>query len=186
MSKKSFWGKNKSLIVTGGILLIFTIIYVAMNISYNNYANRVEVTAENKEQACQVDYDAMWKIIQQQAGVVDKYEEAFKEIYSDLINGRYSDGDGRGQLMSWIHEHNPNFDPGLFSKLMNTIESLRIDFATRQKELIAIQEEYNKSLVTFPGSHFIGDREKMKVTIITSSKTKEIYDTGEENDIDIF
>lgn len=186
MNQKNFWEKNKAVIITGGVLFVFICIYSIMNISYNNYANRLEVAAENKEQACQVDYDAMWKIIQQQAGVVDKYKESFKDIYSDLINGRYSDNDGRGQFMSWIHEHNPNFDPSMFNKLMNTIESLRTDFATRQKELLAIQEDYNKSLVTFPGSHFIGNREKMKVTIVTSSKTQRVYETGQENDIEIF
>lgn len=186
MEGKNFWQKNKTAIIGGGVLFIFIIIYMGMSVSYNNYANRTEVAAEEKEKACQVDYDAMWKVIQQQAGVVDKYQESFKEIYTDLIDGRYSDNDGQGQFMMWIQEHNPTFDPSMFNRLMNTIESMRLDFATRQKELIAIEQDYNQAIVTFPGSWFIGDRDKMEVTIITSSKTQEVYETGQENDIELF
>lgn len=185
MQEKTFWGKNKAWIIGSGIVLIFIIIYFSMSVSYNNYASRTEVAAKTKEKACQVDYDAMWKIIQQDAGVVSKYESSFKEIYTNLIEGRYSNGNS-GQLMTWIQEHNPTFDASMFKTLMNTIESLRTDFATRQKELLAIEQDYNQTIVTFPGSFFLGDRKAMEVTIVTSGKTKDAYRTGEENDVDLF
>lgn len=183
---QGFWAKNKLFIIIGGIVLLFLLIYIPMSISYSNYANRTEVAAKEKTKACTVDYDAMWKIIQQQAGVTSEYKSAFKEIYSDLIDGRYSTNDGKGALMSWIQEDNPTFDSKLFDKLMNTIESQRTDFATRQKELIAIENDYNQERVTFPGSWFIGDRPEMEVTLITSAKTKQVYETGEDNDIELF
>lgn len=157
-----------------------------MSISYNNYANRTEVAAAEKEKACKVDYDDMWKTIQQQAGVTKEYESSFKEIYTDLINGRYSDKNGRGALMSWIQEDNPTLDAGVFEKLMNTIESKRQDFATRQKELIAIEEDYNKEIVTFPGSWFLSDRTPLDVTIVTSTKTEKVYETGIDDDVELF
>lgn len=183
---QSFWQKNKSFIIIGGIVAILLMIYIPMSISYSNYANRTEEMALAKTDACKVDYDAMWKIIKQQAGVTSEYKESFKEIYTELINGRYSQGDGRGALMSWIQEDNPTFDPGLFEKLMNTIESQRTDFATRQKELIAIGEDYNKERVTFPGSFFIGDRPRMEVNIVTSTKTEKVYETGIDDDVTLF
>lgn len=183
---KSFWQKNKSRIIWGSVVGLFVIIYMWMSISYNNYANRTEVAAKSKTKACKVDYDDMWKTIKQQAGVVDKYQESFNKIYSDLIAGRYSDKDGQGQLMSWIQEHNPQFDPSMFKQLMNTIESKRTDFATRQKELIAIQDEYNQTIVAFPGSWFLSNRKEMDVQIITSTKTEEVYKTGKEDDIEVF
>jgi len=183
---QNFWQKNKSFIIIGGVLALFLMIYISMSISYSNYANRTEEVAIAKTKACKVDYDAMWKIIQQQAGVTDQYKESFKEIYTELIDGRYSTNDGKGALMSWIQEDNPTFDPGLFDKLMNTIESQRTDFSTRQKELIAIGEDYNKERVTFPGSWFIGNRPRMEVTIITSTKTEKVYDTGIDDDVELF
>lgn len=186
MENQTFWQKNKTAIIIGGVVALLLMIYVPMSISYSNYANRTEEMALAKTDACKVDYDAMWKIIQQQASVTSEYEESFKNIYIELINGRYSNGDGRGALMSWIQEDNPTFSPELFTKLMNTIESQRIDFATRQKELIAIGEDYNKERVTFPGSWFIGDRPRMDVTIVTSTKTEKVYETGIDDDVDLF
>jgi len=183
---RSFWQKNKSFIIIGGVIALLLMIYVPMSISYSNYANRTEETALAKIDACKVDYDAMWKIIQQQAGVTEHYEESFKEIYTKLIAGRYSDKNGRGALMSWIQEDNPTFDSKLFDKLMTTIESQRSDFATRQKELISIGADYNRNRVTFPASWFIGDRPRMEVTIITSTKTEKTYETGIDDDVTLF
>jgi len=183
---QSFWQKNKSFIIIGGVIALLLMIYIPMSVSYNNTANRTEEQSLAKIDACKVDYDAMWKIIQQQTGVTEHYEESFKEIYVELINGRYSQGDGRGALMSWIQEDNPTFDSGLFEKLMNTIESQRTDFSTRQKELIAIGEDYNKNRVTFPASWFIGDRPRMEVIIITSTKTEKVYETGKDDDVTLF
>lgn len=183
---RSFWQKNKSFIIIGGVIALFLLIYIPMSISYSNYANRTEEAAIAKTQACKVDYDNMWKIIQQQAGVTEHYEESFKEIYTELIDGRYSTDDGKGALMSWIQEDNPTFDSKLFDKLMNTIESQRTDFSTRQKELISIGEDYNKNRVTFPASWFIGDRPRMDVTIVTSTKTEKVYETGIDDDVNLF
>lgn len=176
--------KLKLTIVIAISVIILGIIYVSMNISYNNKANQLEVAAIEKTKANQVDYDAVWKIIKQQTGVVDKYQNSFREIYSGLMQDRYSDG--QGQLMSWVQEHSPNFDPNLFQTLMNTIESQRVDFSTRQKELIAIGEEYNKMRVTFPASFFVGNRKPMEVKLVTSSKTDEIFELGKEDDIELF
>ena len=72
-SEKTFWQKNKPTIIVAGIAVILGIIYFGMSISYNNHANQLEVAAAEKTKANMVDYDAVWKILQQQAGVVDKY-----------------------------------------------------------------------------------------------------------------
>jgi hypothetical protein len=184
MEQKTFWQKNKPTIIVAGIAVVLGIIYFSMSISYTNHANQLEVSAKEKIKANKVDYDAVWKIISQQAGVVDKYQESFKEIYIGLMEERYSDG--QGQMMSWIQEHSPNFDATMFNNLMNTIEAQRTDFATRQKELIAIEEEYNHMLVTFPASWFVGDRELMDVTVVTSTKTEKVFDSGKEDDIELF
>lgn len=183
-NKETTWSKNKPYIIIVGVLFVLGIIYFGMSISYTNKANTLEVSADEKVKANMVDYDAVWKIINQQAGVVDKYQESFKEIYTGLMNERYSDG--QGQLMSWVQEHSPKFDSSLFGKLMNTIESQRIDFAMRQKELISIGEQYNHMLVTFPSRIFVGDRKKMEVKIITSTRTEDVFEIGKEDDIELF
>jgi len=39
--------------------------------------------------------------------------------------------------------------------------------------------------MTFPGSLFCSNKEKIDIHLVTSSKTKEVFKTGEENDIDL-
>jgi hypothetical protein len=176
MEPKNFWEKNKVTIIGAGVVILLLFIYMGMSISYNNHANQLEVASTQKIKANKVDYDAMWKTVSEQMGVTDKYKDAFKEIYIEMMEGRYSHDNGK--LMMWIQERNPNFDASMYKTIMNTIESKRTDFATRQKELIAIEEEYNRMLVTFPGSWFVGDRKPMDNTVITSTKTERVFETG--------
>ena len=68
--------------------------------------------------------------------MTDEYKEAFREIYPQLIEGRYSQGDG--SLMKWIQESNPNFDTSLYKDLMNSIEVERTYFAAEQKKMLDI------------------------------------------------
>lgn len=179
--ENNFWKKNKSLIIFGGLAIVLGLIYVGLNISYSNTANQLEVRADKKIKANKASYDAMWKIVKEQMGVADNYKESFKEIYTGIMDERYSDN--KGALMSWVQEHNPSFDASMYKKVMNSIESGRNDFAARQKELISIEEEYNKMLVTFPSSHFLGDRDMMDNKIVTSSKTEAVFETGLEDEL---
>jgi hypothetical protein len=156
-----------------------------------------EVKLRNKvlaqQDVCKEFYDNMFKSIAQVAEVADvkmeKSKEAFKEIYPALIEGRYS-GEKGGALMKWVTESNPQFDlnaaGSLYDKLANVIEAKRSEFFMEQKKLTSYQQEHKNILQTWPGSWFLAGRDTVPVTIITSAKTKEVYATGEENDIQIF
>jgi hypothetical protein len=39
---------------------------------------------------------------------------------------------------------------------------------------------------TFPSSLIVGDREPLNIKIIKSVKTEEVYESGQENDINLF
>jgi hypothetical protein len=129
-------------------------------------------------------YDKMWKTLQQKAQIADQYKGAFKEIYPDLIAGRYSQGDG--SLMKWVQEHNPTFDTALYVSLSQAVEGLRSEFHREQKMLLDLGREHNTMLKTFPGSLILAGRESVKLQTISSAKSKEAMDTGEENDTDLF
>jgi hypothetical protein len=126
----------------------------------------------------------MWKILKTQAGVAEKYSKDFKEIYPSLIEGRYSNGGG--QMMQWVQEHNPEFDTSLYNKLMNSIEAQREGYFVQQKKLIDIKRTHDNLLMTAPSSWFVGNRAVLEINIIKSAKTKAVYETGEENDIELF
>jgi len=137
-----------------------------------------------QQETCSAYFDKMWKVINQDAQVADKYKDAFKEVYTPLIEGRYSDGGGK--LMKWIQEHNPQFDPTLFKKVMEAIESQREGFFMEQTKLIDIDREYQNLVSVFPNTVILGSRTGIKIKVIKSLKTDNIYKSGQENDVDVF
>jgi hypothetical protein len=156
-------------------------------ISYLTISNS-EIKTRNlalaEQENCEIYFDKMWKILKQQAGVADQYKTAFKEIYPELIEGRYSNGGGK--MMQWVQEHNPKFDASMYNKLMNSIEAQREGYFVQQKKLIDIKRTHDNLLMTAPSSWFVGSRSALEINIIKAAKTKDIYSKGEENDIDLF
>lgn len=176
--------KNKGLIISLAVGVFFAIVIGSMYVSASNGEIELKNQGTAQEQVCKNNFDAMFKKIAQIAEVSDQYKETFKEIYPALIEGRYKN-DGNA-LMKWIQESNPNFDTKLYSKLVDVIESSRDSFKHEQDKLADIVREHNNLLEKWPSSMFVGGRPKLNVTFVSSGKTKEVYRTGEENDIDVF
>lgn len=165
------------------------------SITYLNKSNK-EIKLRNKviaqQDNCKDYFDNMFKSIAQVAQVAeakrDAAKESFKEIYPALMEGRYSNDKG-GALMKWVTESNPQFDINaalsLYDELARVIEEKRNEFFMEQKKLISYQQEHKDIIQTWPGSWLL-DRDTIAITLITSAKTKEVYATGEENDIDVF
>lgn len=169
--------------IVGGFLLI-TFLFFMMNISYNNTAISLENQAKAQQNVNKTVYDTVWKTIKQKAQLSDKYESQFKNVYVDIMQERkYEKG---GQMWKFVAESNPQFDSSLLLDLANTIEGQRIRFETSQKMLIDIKREHDNLRQKFPSSMFVGGRPELKIDVVTSEKTKQIFSTCEENDIDIF
>jgi hypothetical protein len=172
-------------LVSAAIVAFMLLIGFFMNISIENTEIDLRERTVAQEKKCEAYFDKMWKILKQKAGVTDQYKQAFKEIYPQLIEGRYSKGDGT--LMKWIQESNPNFDISLYKSLMNSIEVERTGFFNEQSTLIDMQREHSVYLKKAPNRWFLDDNLKpVEIKVITSSNTKEVYSTGEENDIELF
>lgn len=172
-------------LVSAAIVAFMLFIGFFMNISIENTEIDLRERTVAQEKKCEAYFDKMWKILKQKAGVTDQYKQAFKEIYPQLIEGRYSKGDGT--LMKWIQESNPSFDVSLYKSLMNSIEVERTGFFNEQSSLIDMQREHSVYLQKAPNRWFLDDNLKpVDIKIITSSSTKEVYSIGEENDIDLF
>lgn len=175
--------KSKTGWLIGGVAVLLAVVIFIMYATTSNTEVRLKNGAGAQEQVCKNNFDNMFKTIAQIAQVSEQYKESFKEIYLPLIEGRYKD---QNLLMKWITESNPNFDTKLYEKLIDAIESKRNSFELEQKKLVSIVQEHNNLLETMPSSFFVGGRPHLLVTYITSSKTKEVYRTGEDNDIDLF
>jgi hypothetical protein len=153
--------------------------------SASNKEIRLRSQIEAQKQVCEAFYDKLWKVISQKAQVAEQYKGAFKEIYPELIEGRYGNEKG-GTLMKWITESNPTFDVSLYKELSQSIEAERAGFFMEEKKLIDLNNEHRIVRNTFPSSLFVGSRPDIEITIISSEKTKKVFETGKEDDIDIF
>lgn len=175
---------KKILLILGGTILLIATIVTIWAISISNREIKIRIREVAQQEVCQSYFDKMWKTLQQKANVADQYKDAFKEIYIPLIEGRYSKGDG--SLMKWITEHNPSFDVSLYKDLMESIEAERDGFFFEQSKLIDIDREHKTMRKTFPNKLVIGSRPDVKIKIIKSLKTENVYQSGQENDIDLF
>lgn len=168
------------------VSLAFVVIgvWLTMFFTYNNQEIALRKQAEAQRSKVEGVFDTMWKTISQQAQVSEAYKDAFKEIYPELIAGRYSQGDG--SLMKWIKEANPEFDTSLYKTLMQTIEVQRLQFQKAQERMIDLIREHETLCETYPSKWFIKNQTPIEYTIISSSKTKMTMETGVDNDVQLF
>lgn len=175
---------NKLILIIGISLLSIGGIFALMYVGANNKEVKLAEQITAQKQVCEAFYDKLWKIISQKAQVAEQYKNTFKEIYPQLISGRYANDSGT--LMKWIQESNPTFDVSLYKDLSASIEGERAGFFMEQKKLIDLDREHKVLRKTIPSSWFVGDRPDVKFTIITSDKTEAVYKTGKENNVDVF
>ena len=174
-------------IVVVGLIIIFALVVITSVGSYFNYNNQevaLRKKAEGQRKNIENVHDAMWKIISQKAQVSSEYREGFDSIYTHIIAGRYSQGDG--SLMKWIKEANPNFDTSLYKDVMESIETQRTAFAREQKMMIDIVREHSTLCNTYPGCWFIKNTSEIEYTVVSSSKSKEAMTTGVDDDVKLF
>lgn len=167
------------------LIAVFGLVWFSMYASTTNKEIDLRTTTLAQQEKCKAYFDKMWKILKEKAGVADQYKEAFKEIYPQLIAGRYSQGDG--SLMKWITESNPQFDASMYKEVMQSIEIERTGYFNEQSKLIDMQREHAALLIKIPSKWFLNDTLKpIAIIIVTSKNTKDAYATGEENDVDLF
>lgn len=166
------------------ILAIGVFSVVGMYFSYNNTDARLRAQVEAQIGKVEGVHDKMWKVLQQKAQVSNEYKDAFSEIYPALIEGRYSQGDG--SLMKWITEANPTFDTSLYKDLMLSIELLRTEFQKAQERTLDLIREHNVLLTTVPSKWFVSNKEKIEYTVISSTRSKTVMETGLDDDINLF
>ena len=176
--------KNILLISVFAGIFIIGGIYFLMSIVYQNEEIALRETILTKIEDNKSNYTKMWEIITKQADVSAKYADDFKEIYPSLIEGRYDNGGG--QMMQWIQEHNPEFDTGLYSKLMVSIEAQRESFHNTQKQLLDLSRQHNTLLHQIPSRWFLGGIEQIEIPIVINDAAEEAFATGKEPTMELF
>ncbi len=171
------------LIAAVGLFLIVAAVVGAMYVSASNG----EIRLRNQIEAVQVDnqneFDNMWKKISQVSQVTKAERQSVENIILGYAEGRTSATSG--SFINAVREALPNISDKAFLNLQNTIIASRDSFTNRQKQLLDLKREHDNLLMTFPSSLFVGSRERIDVVIVTSSRTKESFETGEDNDVDL-
>jgi len=172
-------------IAAGVVLLIVVIVCGAFFVSTMNSEVKLRNTITAKQKDNESEFDNMWKKISQVAQVTDAQKNALKEIFVQHAQARNVGG---GTLMKWIHESVPNVDTSTFNNLQNIITGSRDAWTMRQKELLDLKREHDNLIDVFPGSMVcsILGRQKINVTIITSSRSQKAMQTGTDDDVDVF
>lgn len=173
-----------SKIVIAIIVAVFGLTVLSMYFSYNNRDAKLRAQAEAQRGKIESVHDKMWKVLQQKAQVSNEYKDAFSEIYPALIEGRYSQGDG--SLMKWITEVNPDFDTSLYKDLMQSIEIQRTEFQKVQEKMLDIIREHNVLLTTIPSKWFVSNTEIIEYTVISSTRSKVVMETGIDDNVSLF
>lgn len=179
---------KKSLIVliaVFGAALMFGLILVFNVVGILDKENKVRQLIVAKQVDNKSEMDAMWKTIEQSAQVTQAQKDALNEIFTNYAQARTTGGGG---IMKWIQESVPNVDTTTFNNLQNIITSKRDGFARRQKELLDFSREHN----TILGNVYSGfvcrtfGRDALEVTIVTSTRTEESFETGKDDNVELF
>lgn len=168
-------------IIIVGLLCIFGI----GRCSYSSKAIGLQNDYKAKLKANQASFDNMWKKIQQVSQVPAEKKEALKEVITAYTSGRGTNGGG---MISAVREAVPNLDLSIYDQLVNIITGSRNTWTTNQEELVSIANSYNKTISSPVAQFFLigSGYQPIDPQIITSSKTEEAFNTGKDDDVNLF
>lgn len=152
-----------------------------MDQNYNNEEKTLRNKAEAEIGVLEASVDNCWKKIVQVSKASEKYEQAFKESYTDIFNARYDDNN---PLMNWIKEDNPKLDSSIYKKIQDVIDSERDNVLNQQATVLDVIREHKTLCETWPGNWFIDNKSEIEFKVISSTRTKEIMKTGLDDNID--
>ena len=180
--------KSKRTMVVLAVLVLDFILIALLAIhvlSISNAEVRMRSLIKAKQRDNASEYDNMWKKITQAAQVTDAQKSALLEILRAHAQAR--GGTPENGVMNWIKESVPQVDTTTFNNLQNIITASRDAFTLRQKELLDLKQRHDTLLDAFPSGLYLSllDRERIDVTVITSSRTQETFKTGTDNTLEI-
>lgn len=151
---------KKYKLVFSFILFVFSLFFVvgvwysSMYISNSNYSN-------NSEKFIIYQYKNLQNISSNYALRIIEMSKANKNYVNDLskiindnFNGRYG-ANGNNAIISFLHENNVALDSSITKKIIDSIESGRIEFAFAQTKFLDSVRSYRTSIDNFVQGYFI-------------------------------
>ncbi len=173
-------------LVVLGVLGAAGVWLVSNLVSVKNQSVELRTQASAKQDEASVVYDEMWKVFKEKGAVTEKNADAFKEAFVGMMDARY--GNDNNVMMKFVTEQNPTFNHALFEDLSRTIDAKRVRYTAIQVALRDIKREHDNLRMKLPSSIFmwiLGEKE-MKVVLVTSSRTAKAYETGKDDEVEMF
>jgi hypothetical protein len=164
-------------------LVVLGIAYFFMGTSARNREVSLRNQIAVKDTVVESSFDTAYKVVAQSNENASAYKEEFRQVYDQIIAGRYSNGGG--QVAQFIAESNPEFSPQLRQKLAQVIEAQRLSVKQTQDERNDLVGQYNAMLQTFPTSLFLAGKKEIPLNVISSTRTKGVIDSGVEDNISL-
>ena len=188
--KKFLIGCGVFTAVAGLFLLIVGGAFYSWYKSTYNRDAEMRSFCSGQEKKNQAIYDNVWKTINQSAEISKTTSEEQQKFWEKVMTANSQTA--RATLMtSFVNKINPKFDLSLFKKLMNTVESSRKEFTNNQVMLIDKKREHDQFRTSMPvdsmlGRAIFGTFPEIKINVVTSGKTEEVFETGKEDDVSLF
>ncbi|WP_051542268.1 LemA family protein [Clostridium lundense] len=172
---------KKSHIILIGILTILIITGCSL-LSNRSTMISLEERIDTQYIANKSSYDNMWKKFREMTQVTDIQAKNMKEVYKDIIIGRYNDPK---LLSKAVLENNPQLDQKVFTNLQSEIAASRNAFNNNQKQMNDIIREYNSFVKQkFITAAIFGFKTKdPKEFTVTSERTEKAFNTKLDDEI---
>lgn len=169
------------------ILMVLLIIFGIGGINLWNHRNKavdLEERIEAQYTSNKSNYDAMWKSFKEMTQVTELQANQFKELYTDLISGRYENTD---LLFQAVQEQNPQLDTAVYTELQREISNGRKTFDNNQSKVVDIIREYNSYIKKHPIMKAITGREVKDSNeyIVTSERTDNAFNDKKDEKINL-
>lgn len=177
----------KPWMILAALLALAAIVFVGSALSYRSTAIRLEQGITAQYENNQNEYSRMRTVIAEMAQVPAMYRDDVMRVYDNAMHDRYG-ANGSQAVFQAIREHNPNVDPGLYTRLEATIESQRTQFAAGQTSLIDKKREYRTFMAESAmngvyNSVFSFGFPRIDLNrygIVTSGETQRTFQTGRD------
>lgn len=184
---------NKGLMILIAVMVIGFVCGVGILVSAVSICDteaRLRTAMESKQKDNTSEFDNMYKKISQVAQVSEKQMESLKEIFNTHAQARAGENGQGGAVMNWIKESIPNVDTSTFNNLQNIITSSRDRWTMQQKILVDLERERTQMFRTVYSGFILSVAgrkvEDVKIQLVTSSRTEKAFDTGKDDDTDVF
>lgn len=176
--------------LSGAVVGIVVLVWFFMGIGVRNTEAGLRAQFNAKQEGNKSGYDAMYKIINQTAQVPEQYSQDFKDAYSAVLDAGAGSGTDQNAVRNLFAVATgmrvPQLDSSLYRKVQDVVESQRTLFNRIQLELLDIKREHDTLRTTVPGKWFVGGVEELRAKIVTSTKTERAFETGKDDDVNLF